>query len=305
MKLFPRYGDSFFDSFMKDLQDKSFKIRPEWGFEVRVHRGSTRNLDQLYVYFPQPPQKIPMVSDNLVPFLEDGSIESVKGIKRILGPTTVELDDGKKIDVDTLIWCTGYQSDFSMIDPRFDPSCCPSKWLAASGSNNKALFRLYHNVFSLEKPDSLAFLGYIQFALGGFQIFDMASQAIAQVWQGASSLPTHSEMESSVQKQHDWLIGQAQHGNNISSGTTDADPWMRAIEGLAGTGVYEYLGYGWKGWLFWLRDRSFCNMLMGGIWSPHIHRVFEGRRKTWAGARQAIERVNEAVAARRRMHKQE
>ena len=50
----------------------------------------------------------------------------------------------------------------------------------------------------------------------------------------------------------------------------------------------------------WLRERRFCNLLMGGIWSPSIHRVFStGKRKCWDGAREAIERVNERVAKMR------
>ena len=119
------------------MQDKSFKIRPEWRFE---HAG-----------------KVPVVSDTLIPCLEDGSISSVAGIRRVLGATEVELQ--------------GYASDFSMIEPRFDPTCRPQQWLDAPGSNGKSLFRLYHNVFSLEKPDSLAFLGNVSITLGGFPIF--------------------------------------------------------------------------------------------------------------------------------------
>lgn len=233
-----------------------------------------------------------MVSDDLVPCLEAGSIESVKGVKRILGNTTVELEDGRKIDVDALVWCTGYSSDFSILDARYDPSSCPAAWAAADGSNDRSLFRLFHNVFSLVKPDSLAFLGNVHFAVGGFQIFDMASQAIAQVWKGASSLPAQGEMEAAVDKHHAWLADEAQRGHNMSPGAVEGGPWTRAMNELAGTGVDEYLGYGLRGWLFWLRERRMCNLLMGGIWSPHMYRVFEGKRKAWAGARQAIERVN-------------
>jgi len=38
------------------------------------------------------------------------------------------------------------------------------------------------------------------------------------------------------------------------------------------------------------------NMLAGGIWSPHIHRFFEGKRQGWTGARGAIENVNRVDA---------
>ncbi|KAJ4366285.1 hypothetical protein N0V83_007921 [Neocucurbitaria cava] len=286
LKYFPRFGEKFFDSFIKNMQDKTFKLRPKWGLE--------------------PVGKIPIVSDSLVPCLEQGSIISVAGIRRVLGESEVELDDGKILEVDAIIWCTGYKASFSILDEQFDPSSRspPSAWSTAAGSNNKALFRLYLNVFSLEKPDSLAFLGNVQFALGGFQIFDMASQAIAQVWAGNSTLPSKALMTKAVGEHHDWLAAQAQRGYNVSPGTFDAAPWLRAMDDLAGTGVNEYLGYGLKGWLFWLKDRPFCNLLMGGLWSPHIHRVFEGKRKAWTGARKAIERVNEVAAANRRQAKE-
>ncbi|KAF1851377.1 FAD/NAD(P)-binding domain-containing protein [Cucurbitaria berberidis CBS 394.84] len=285
-KYFPRFGEKFFDKFVKALQDKSFKLRPEWGFE--------------------PAGRLPIVSDDLVPCLENGSITSVAGVKHVLGGSQVELEDGRTLEVDAIIWCTGYKSSFSVLDPQYDPSSRspPLSWSTASGSNNRALFRLYHNVFSLEKPDSLAFLGNVHFALGGFQIFDMASQAIAQIWAGNSMLPSKAQMEIAVDKHHEWLASHAQDGHNISPGTVEAGPWIRAMDDLAGTGVNEYLGYGLKGWMFWLKDRPFCNLLMGGLWSPHIHRVFEGKRKAWTGAKEAIERVNEVLATNRRRAKE-
>jgi dimethylaniline monooxygenase (N-oxide forming) len=133
------------------MQDESFNVRPQWRFE--------------------PAGKVPVVSDTLVPCLENGSISSVAGIERIAGATEVELQDGTSIEVDAIVWCTGYTSDFSVIEPRFDPTCRPQVWLDAPGSNGKSLFRLYHNVFSLEKPESLAFLGNVLITLSGFPIF--------------------------------------------------------------------------------------------------------------------------------------
>jgi dimethylaniline monooxygenase (N-oxide forming) len=275
-KHLPRFGERMFDKFVKKMQNESFNIRPEWRFE--------------------PAGKVPVVSDTLVPCLQNGSLESVQGIKRVLGATEVELEDESTLDVDAMIWCTGYKSDFSLLDARYDPTSRPQSWLGAPGSNGKSLFRLHHNIFSLEKPDSLAFLGNVHVTLGGFQIFDMASMAITQVWAGHSSLPPLPTMSMVVDRHQEWLADQAQRTFNISPGQCDAGTWVTAMDDLAGTGVNEYLGYGWKGWLFWWKERRFCNLLMGGIWSPHIHRVFEGKRAVWEGARSAIEGVNERVA---------
>ncbi|KAH7390983.1 dimethylaniline monooxygenase 2 [Phaeosphaeria sp. MPI-PUGE-AT-0046c] len=281
MKYFPLAGERFFNNFVKGLQNKSFNLRPEWGFE--------------------PAQKVPIVSDNLVDYLESGHIESTKGVKCILDNNTVELDDGRRVEVDAVVWCTGYKADFSIVDPRFDPTAPTTPaWSAAQGSNGKAMFNLWHNVFSAEKPDSLAFIGNVHLTLGGFPIFDMASMAVAQVWKGNSQLPSKEQIEREVSLHHDWLADLASRGHNVSPGNVDSGPWLRAMDDLGGTGVNEYLGYGWKGWWFWLRNMRFCNLLMGGIWSPCIYRVFEGKRKPWYGARKAIENVNAKKAETRK-----
>lgn len=245
----------------------------------------------------------PVVSDYLVDYLENGFIESVKGIKRIIGDTQVELDDGKILDVDVLIWCTGYKADFSMLEPRFDPtSRSAAAWSKARGSNGKPLARLYHNVFSVEKPDSLAFLGNVHTTLSGFQLCDMATMAIAQVWKGASTLPSQAEMMKAVDEHHVWVTEQANRRSNVSPGMVDGGSWLRAFDELAGTGVNEYLGWGWRGWWFWLTNLKLCNMLVGGIWSPHTHRFFDGNRKKWKDAREAIERVNGVTIATAKKH---
>lgn len=131
MSTFPVMGANLFDKFIKGLQDKNFKLRPEWGFE--------------------PAQVTPIVSDSLVDCLERGSIQSVKGIKRVVGDTRVELVNDEVLDVDVLIWCTGYQADFSMLESRFNPTAqSPPSWSSSDGANGKSLARLYHNVFSRE-----------------------------------------------------------------------------------------------------------------------------------------------------------
>jgi dimethylaniline monooxygenase (N-oxide forming) len=280
MKYFPHFGERQFDKFMKSFQDKHFALKPEWGFE--------------------PAQKVPMVSDTLVDHLHAGAIESVPGVKCILNPTTIELDNGRHIEVDTIIWCTGYKSDFSIIDPNFDPTAAPNtSWSNARGSNNKSLFNLYLNVFSAKKPDSLAFIGNVYFALGGFHIFDMAAMAISQVFKGTSRLPAQPQLEREIEKQHEWIADLASIGYNVSPGNVEGGPWMDAMNELGGTGVNEHLGYGWKGWWFWIRNVRLCNLLMGGVWSPCIYRVFEtGKRKSWEGAPAAIEKANMSPRAK-------
>lgn len=144
----------------------------------------------------------------------------------------------------------------------------------------------------------------MHFALGGFHIFDMASMAIAQVFKNPSVLPPKSQIEREVEHHHTWLTNMARRGYNVSPGNVDAGPWMRAMNELGGTGVNEHLGYGRKAWWFWMRNMKFCNLLVGGIWSPCIYRVFDGEKgKSWAGAREAVEHVNAQVQERTKMQK--
>ncbi|KAH7559856.1 dimethylaniline monooxygenase 2 [Bipolaris maydis] len=279
-KYFPKFSDKPFDRLIKRIQDKSFRVRPEWRFE--------------------PAGKVPIVSDSLVPCLEEGSVSSVAGVKRIVSETKVELDDGSSIEVDVIVWCTGYKSDFSIIEPKFDPTCRPQRWLDAPGSNGKSLFRLYHNVFSVEKPDSLAFLGNVQITIANFQQFDLATMAIAQVWANKSQLPPRDTMIAAVEKEHEWLIDLARRTPNVSPAHCNMGVWIRAMDRLAGTGVNEYLGYGPKGLGFRLKEPKYSSLLTGGIWSPHIHRVFDGKRKRWDGAKETIIQTNKRVRESKR-----
>lgn len=275
---FPNLAESLFNKFAKDLQDKQFKIRPEW------------NLSPT----PSLKQSVPIISDHLIDRLESGDIKSVSALQKVTGRNTVKLVDGTSLTVDTIIWCTGYKTDFSLVGEDYDPTrSTTAAWAASPGSNDKPLPRLYQNVFSLKEPHSLAFLGAAAFTSPAFQLYDLASMAIAQIWKGASSLPSQAEMEQAVDAHHEWVVSLAQRGS-VYPGIVKPGPWMSWVNDAAGTGVNEMLAYGAAGWAFWWRDRTFCNLLMDGIYSPHIFRVFDGKRKKWDGAREAIEKANQS-----------
>lgn len=273
---FPATAEKMFNSMAKGLQDKAFTLKPEWKFSPA----------------PSLKQSVPIVSDDLVPCLEAGTVKSVAGLKEITGAKTVLLSNGTSLEVDTIIYCTGYHADFSALDSAYDPTKATTPaWSAAPGSNDKPLPRLYQNVFSLVAPNSLAFLGAAAFPSPAFQLYDLATMAIAQVWKGASPLPTQREMEKAVDAHHEWVVSLAQKGS-VYPGIVQPGPWMRWVNDTAGTGVSENLGYGMKGWGFWWKDSAFCKMCLDGIQSPHIYRGFDGKRKKWEGARDAIEKVN-------------
>lgn len=273
---FPNIGSFMTDKGLSKISNTAFTFRPEWRLQ------------------PAPPIRhcVPVVSDRLVPMLEAGEVQPVTVIKRAVGPKELELVDGSRVEVDVIIWCTGYQMDFSMLDPSIDPTRNTTpEWAAAKGSKGRLLPRLYRSMFSLEYPDSLAFMGCLGSVGGFFPLADLASMALAQVWKGASPLPSKEEMGRAVDVHHEELCKIARMGT-ANPLYARYGPWQAWANDAAGTGVNQKLGWGIEGWLFWWRERRLYGMLMDGVFTPHVLRLFDGRRKKWEGALGEIERVN-------------
>ncbi|KAK9441296.1 dimethylaniline monooxygenase 2 [Metarhizium brunneum] len=241
---------------------------------------------------PLPTRTPPVVSDTVIPHILEGNITLVKGLNRVTGPKTVQLDNGSQLEADAIVFCTGYKADYSLAG-RYDPTLeQPEAWTASPGSNSRALARLYRNMFSLQLPQHLAFMGAIAFPSPAFQLYDLASMALARVWAGEHQLPTVQEMTAQVDQQHRWLVSLASEGTVIP-GWVDGAKWMAWADEAAGSDVFPHLGYGLKGWTLWLKDRQLSRILMDGTPSPHQFRLFEnGNRRAWAGARGEILRTN-------------
>ncbi|KAM3469874.1 hypothetical protein MY5147_006753 [Beauveria neobassiana] len=276
-RLSPALFDFMFNKIVGKLQRERFTMQPEWRLSpaLPVKFGGV------------------IVSDNLVTNFANGVVTSVPAVQSILDGTTVQLCDGSTISVDSIISCTGYRKDFGIMDPAADPTRdTPASWYALPGSYGKPLPRLYQNIFSLDHPDSLAFMGCVWFFSGAFPLYDLASMAVAQVWVGRSSLPPAAEMASAVDAHHKLVCARASQGPTPGTWVRQSawEPWAQAT---AGTGLAENLGWGWKGWVFWWRNRAYYKLLVDGIYSPFLLRVFDsGKRKKWDSAREAIEKLN-------------
>lgn len=276
----PSLSERLINSYVKKIQDKNYTLRPEW------------NL------WPAPSlrEAIPIVSDDIVRCLEDGSVTSVVGVKEVVGPDTVDLTDGTKLEVDVIIYCTGYRTDYSLLDESVDPCRETAGWASIPGVKDHPLPKLYQNVFSLDHPDSLALMGCAILRAPAFQIYDLAAMAVAQVWSGKSKLPPVEEMRHAADEHVKIVRGMAADRGVLSPGWVNGPEWMAWANEVAGTGVDRYLGWGWEGIRFWVTNWRLCGMLMGGLFSPHIFRVFEtGKRRRWEGAVGEVERVNERV----------
>ena len=278
-RFFPQLAERAVNGAVKRLQDSSFTIRPEWKL------WPARSLKEA----------LPVVSDQIVPALESGAVASVVGVRAVVGPDCVELDDGSRVVVDTIIYCTGYRNDFSLLEgDEADPCRGTKGWTGRA--EDAPLPELYRNLFSLEFPDSLAFMGCAILPVPAFQLYDLASMAIAQVWSGGSALPAPADMRAEVEGRLAVVRAVAAEKGVLIPSYVNGAEWMAWADETAGTGVSRYLGWGADGVRFWLGNWRLCGVMMGGLLSPHIFRVFEtGKRKVWDGAVAEIWRVNGRV----------
>lgn len=235
-----------------------------------------------------------VISDTVISCLESRRLVSVSGIEEFAGAEEIVLDDGEVLCVDAVIWCTGYTADFSLLDPRFDPTAKSSAaWNELQGSRGRPLPRLYKNIFSLERPESLAFIGYVAFPSPAFQTQDLASMALAQIWKGNAKLPSAEKMQREVEAHERWMCKLARRGR-VHPAWVSWPGWVGWANQTTGTVLEENVGCGVQGWRFWAREKDLYKAVMDGVYSPHIFRLFEtGKRKTWAGAAEKIFRVNE------------
>ncbi|KAG7105848.1 Monooxygenase aurF like protein [Verticillium longisporum] len=225
-------------------------------------------------------------NDHLKRLVHEKRIASVKGVQRVVGPRTVELDNGDIIeDVDAIIACTGYRADFSLLPDL------PSTQLDAS---LPAFPDLYQMIFPPHYADSLACTNYCIINESAAAYRELQAMAIAQVWAGNSVLPSQEAMTVQVNEYQTWLARQMLTFPATMLGKGQMYPWMRWLHDTAGTGLYEYMSWSLKGTWFWLRNRRLYNLVAWGVYSPHIYRLFPtGKRSAWEGASQAIIQVNE------------
>ena len=277
--LAPKLAMRFIDYFVQTTQNKQYKLKPEWKLTPT----------------PSLLHKLPVVSDDLISELEAGNILSVAAPSEVVGEHRVKLEDGQVVDVDTIIFCTGHRRDYSFLG-RNDPSIVQSNETSGQQDHNYDTPRLYQNVLSLDYPNSLAFVGTAITYFAAFLGADLSSMAIALLWKDPARLPSETEMRNWYDSHLQWASNVRRTGSFIPN-MTEFGPWMRWIEQAAGTRVDEHLAYfSPTAWRFWWADRAFCELLLGGIYSPHFFRLFPSdKRKDWPGAREAIERVNEEV----------
>ncbi|ORX35897.1 flavin monooxygenase-like protein [Kockovaella imperatae] len=287
--------NELFPSFMTWLGSKATEIlfkktnpkyRDEWGF------------------FPAPPLSAvpPAIQDDLIDCMADGKIHNLFGIKRftpsgVITPSTRDGTEQLETNGDVIILATGYSADLSWCHDEASPFLDNApEWDALTDEDHKVPYpSLYMNLFSPKSPESLAFIGPCRgFAPIEFTNFDLSSQAIGQVWKGAFPLPTLKERIEWCDDNYraNVLAGKRYRNVRPTMPPLKLERWLNDV---IGNEVNERFGWGIQAWRFWWKERKLYQLIMNGINTPFVYRLWDGRegsRKKWAGARRAIYHAN-------------
>ncbi|KAK5713072.1 hypothetical protein LTR15_011433 [Elasticomyces elasticus] len=286
--LFPKLAVKFIDNWVRvsAIQKKHFDLDPQWRINTPPPSLSKQN---------------PTVSDTLYPALRSGQIISTHSPKRVVGPHSIEMEDGTVLDgVDSIIFCTGYRLNLGYLG-RYDPTLMSAEGVDPPQYDYNAP-RLYQNILSHEHPESLAFIGMALIFFPGFVMADMNSMALAQLWKRPELMPSSVAMQEQYAKHRAWRARINALPNTPGKGPqplqVETGSHIQWVQQIVGTKLDEHLSYtSPAAWRLWWQDGELSKLLMDGIYSPHAYRLFdsEGRRKKWDGAREAIVKVNEDI----------
>lgn len=271
----------------------------------------------------------PAVQEDYIPALRSGAITPLQGFKAFVGEKTVLLTDDSTVEVDAVVFCTGYRMDFSIM-PELDMDGASGLPLCLAGDNSSAnrerqepqLPRLYQMIFPPRRASSIAFISWIAPQESVWCVSELAAIAIAQIWaadvakdQGLEKLkpntnnsnqpallPPESEMNIQIDAYHKWFRVAWQKERSVRSGYVhQAHSFYRFLHEAAGTGLYDNLDHALsgRGWWLWWTDHELWTWLAKGPMNSYSWRLFDTNpektpgcgRKVYPGARQAIKRA--------------
>ncbi|KAK8099707.1 dimethylaniline monooxygenase 2 [Apiospora kogelbergensis] len=288
--------------------------------EAKV-RGDWRLAD-----FPSLSRRHPTVNEQWFPAVQTGAIAPVRGFKAFVGEGEVLLDDGTVLEVDAVIMCTGYEyCDFGLV-PELDMDGAgglPARTAASLAEEKEKmgdttlkgagrsddvphLPRLYHLIFPPRWADSMAFLSCYAPQEAVWNVCDLASMAVAQIWAaataakspqpparenpktGPATLPARAAMDRQVDAYHAWWRAQWAADRATLPGFVRADAFVRFLHGAAGTGLHARVDHAAAlscgGWRLWWDDRALYAWLARGPVHPAAYRVFETNPRGCRGA---------------------
>lgn len=295
------------DRFMqgKMISDAAREDPTEPGLSARARRKRAEKKiteDWRLVPCPSMAHEHPAVQEHFIPALYEGRITPVPGFKAFTGDDRVLLDDGKEIEVDAVIFCTGYSLDFSVMPELEMDGACDLPLVTADEAQSDThvphLPRLHRMLFPPRWASSAAFLSWIAPQEAVWCTCELASTAVAQVWAAESArelrrdqapagyrkpalLPSAAEMNAEVDEYHAWWRREWAKEPSVRPGYVRAHTFYRAMHELAGTGMYDNIDhlFALRGWRLWWQDRDLYKWLSKGPMNSYGWRVFETNPK--------------------------
>ena len=167
---------------------------------------------------PKPDHKLleahPTVSSELLPRLGHGDIAIRPNIDRFSGGHGVRFVDGSEVDIDLVVYCTGYRITFPFLPPE-----------VYEAKDNR--MPLYRRVVSVENP-GLHFIGFVQ-PLGPIMpIAEAQAEWIADLLEGRAQLPPEAEMRAEI-SDHDERMRKRFVASKRHTIEVDFHPYLRQI----------------------------------------------------------------------------
>lgn len=138
--------------------------------------------------------QFPIVSDELPHRIITGSVV-VKSVVTEIIETAVIFDDGDVVNVDAIIFCTGFKFNFSFAKDIF---CIEEDFHVINIS-------LYKHVFLPDVKNSLAVIGAVGVTGPVLPVAEMQARVAAEVFAGRCSLPSKDDMVQNVERREQML----------------------------------------------------------------------------------------------------
>lgn len=246
--------------------------------------------------------------ENWFPAVYDGRISPVHGFKAFTGPNQVQLDDGTEMEVDAVIFCTGYNRHFDIM-PELEMDGAyglPPKTAAEAASEISEktgtdpskpphLPRLFHLIFPPKYASSVAFLNFMQPQENAWGVSELSSMAIAQCWAAEEAknqkqsqqppagyrkpalLPSVAEMNAEVDAYHTWWRQKWDTEHSVLPGFVRGHTFYRFLHESAGTGLYNNLDhmFSTRGFKLMFSDKQLHTWLSKGPANAYSWRLFE------------------------------
>ncbi|KAH8585789.1 flavin-binding monooxygenase-like-domain-containing protein [Bisporella sp. PMI_857] len=224
----------------------------------------------------------PAVQEEYIPTLRSGDVTPLHGFVDFAGDNQVLLANNTVVEVDAVLFCTGYDMDFSIM-PELEMNGACGVPLEVAGKRNlerttnceehsginddgqqPRLPRLFQMLFPPRWASSIAFLSWLAPQENVWCVSELAAIAITQIWAAETAkakghrevqshdsryrppalLPPASEMNDQIDAYHTWFRVAWQKERSVLSGYIHhPHKFYRFLHEAAGTGLYDNLDH--------------------------------------------------------------